>query len=210
MPAGQKEYAGVKMLFLHTSPSLMIVTKNKPIRKLEDLKGLKIQVNGAIPTNTAKALGFTPIPVAPGEIYMAMDKGVIDGCTSDFEQLISRRLNEVAKYMIPNLLIGNAQFFMIMNQGVWDKLPDDVKKVFEELTGDWAVEYYGKVRDHGEEESRKKALEKGLELTPLSKEDQARAKELVAPVRLKYAEELETKGLPGKQALAEFQKFGKK
>ena len=210
MPAMQKEYAGVKMLFLHTSPSLMIATRNKPIRKLEDLKGLKIQTAGAIPANTARALGFTPVAMNPGEIYLALEKGVIDGCTSDYEMAISRRAYEVTKYMTSNLYIGHGQFYMIMNQGVWDSLPKDVKKVFEELTGDWAVDFYGKVRDKGEEECIKEIVEKGVELIPLPPEELAKAKALLAPVREKYAEELEAKGLPGKKALAEWEKFAVK
>ncbi len=210
LPAMQKEFAGVKMLFLHTSPSLMITTKNKPIRKVEDLKGLKIQVSGSIPADTARALGFTPVAMNPGEIYLALDKGVIDGCQSDFEMLISRRINEVTKYMVTNLFIGHAQFYMIMNQGVWDSLPNDVKKVIEGVTGDWAVDFYGKTRDHEEEASRKKAIEKGMELLQLPHDEEVKAKALVAPVKDKYAASLEAKGIPGKKALAEFEKFARK
>jgi TRAP-type C4-dicarboxylate transport system substrate-binding protein len=99
---------------------------------------------------------------------------------------------------------------MIMNQGVWDGLPDDVKKVFEELTGDWAVNYYGTIRDKGEEEARKHLVEHGMELIPLPDDELAKARELVAPVRQKYAQELEAKGLPGKAALAEWEKFALK
>jgi TRAP-type C4-dicarboxylate transport system substrate-binding protein len=206
MPAMQKEYAGVKVLFLHTSPSLMIVTR-KPVRKVEDLKGLKIQVAGSIPANTARALGYTPVAMNPGEIYLALDKGVIDGCQSDFEMLISRRLYEVTKYMVTNLFIGHAQFYMIMNQGVWDSLPNNVKKVFEEVTGDWAVDFYGKTRDKQEEVNRKNAIEKGMTLIQLPHDEEVKAKALVAPVKDKYAADLEAKGLPGKKALAEFEKF---
>ena len=209
MPAMQKEYAGVKMLFLHTSPSLMIAT-NKPIRKLGDLKGLKIQTAGAIPAKTARALGFTPVAMNPGELYLALEKGVIDGCTSDFEMAMSRRIYEVTKYMTTNLFIGHAQFYMIMNQGVWDGLPQDVKKVFEELTGDWAVEFYGKVRDEGEVESKAFVAKQGVELIPLPPEELAKAKALVEPVKQEYAAELEAKGLPGKKALAEWEKFAVK
>jgi TRAP-type C4-dicarboxylate transport system substrate-binding protein len=209
MPAMQKEYEGVKVLFLHTSPSLMINTK-KPIHSLADLRGLKIQTSGVTPVETARALGFTPVAMNPGEVYQALDKGIIDGCTSDYEMSESRRIYEVTTSVISNFYIGHGQFYMIMNQGVWDGLPEDVRKVFEELTGDWAVNFYGTTRDKGEEEAKKHIVAKGIELIPLPDDELAKARELVAPVRQKYAEELEAKGLPGKAALAEWEKFAVK
>lgn len=209
MPEMRKEYAGVKMLFVHTSPKLMIATVKKPIRKLEDLKGLKIWVTGKIPVNTAKALGFTPVALAPAEVYLALDKGVIDGCFADFEILTSRRFYEVTKYITTNLYMNHTPFWVVMNQGVWDGLPGEIRKAFEELTGDWAVEFYGSTRDKEEIEAAKVAVEKGMELIELPESELAKVKKLIEPVKAAYANELEAKGLPGKRALAELIQFGK-
>lgn len=210
MPAMQKEYAGVKMLFVHSSPKMMIATRKKPIRKLEDLKGLKIWTTGSIPVKTAKALGFTPVALAPGEVYLALDKGVIDGCFADFEILTSRRFYEVTKYITTNLYMNHTPFYVIMNQGVWDGLPPDVKKVFEELTGEWAVEFYGKIRDKEELENKKIAGEKGMEMITLPPEEVAKAKERVEPVKEEVVADLEAKGLPGEKALQELESFAAK
>jgi len=210
MPAMQKEFAGVKMLFLHSSPKMMIATRKKPVRTLEDLKGLKIWATGSIPVKTAKALGFTPVALAPGEVYLALDKGVIDGCFADFEIYTSRRFYEVTKYITTNLYMNHTPFYVIMNQNVWNSLPADVKKVFEELSGEWAVEFYGKIRDEEELAAKKKAQEKGTELIMLSSEDVAKAKKLVEPVKEAVAAELEAKGLPGKKVLQELQSYAKK
>ncbi|MBW1799093.1 MAG: TRAP transporter substrate-binding protein [Deltaproteobacteria bacterium] len=210
MPAMQKEYGGVKMLFLHTSPKMMIATVKKPIRKLADLKGLKIWTTGKTPVKTAKALGFTHVAMAPGEVYLALEKGVIDGCFADFEILVSRRFYEVSKYIVTNLYMNHTPFYMIMNQGVWDGLPADIKKVFEKNTGDWAVDFYGKIRDKQEKHAEEVAKEKGMQFTQVSPAEHAKAKKLVEPVKTNYAAELEAKGLPGKKALAELLNFPKK
>ena len=66
--------------------------------------------------------------VVGGEIYQALDKGIIDGCTSDYEMSESRRIYEVTTSVVSNFYIGHGQFYMIMNQGVWDGLPEDVKR----------------------------------------------------------------------------------
>ncbi|MGD8228463.1 MAG: TRAP transporter substrate-binding protein [Desulfobacteraceae bacterium] len=207
MPAMQKEYAGVKMLFLHASPKMMIATRKKPVRKIEDLKGLKIWTTGKTPVRTAKALGFTPVAMAPGEVYLALDKGVIDGCFADFEILVARRFYEVTKYITTNLYMNHTPFYVIMNQGVWDGLPKDIRKVFEQYSGDWAVKFYGEIRDEEERHNEKVAAEKGMQLIQLPASEVAKAKRIVEPVRTDYAAELEGKGLPGKKALAELQKF---
>jgi len=210
MPAMKKEFPGVKMLFLHTSPKMMIATRKKPIRTLADLKGLKIWASGKVPVKTAKALGFTPVAMSPGEIYLALDKGVIDGTFADYEILTSRRLYEVTKYMTTNLYMNHTPFYMIMNQGVYDGLPGDIKTVFDDLSGEWAVNYYGQIRDKEELHAKEVAAEKGMEFIELSATELAKAKALVAKVRDEYAAELEAKGLPGKKALAEISKFAVK
>jgi TRAP-type C4-dicarboxylate transport system substrate-binding protein len=207
MPAMQKEYKGVKTLFLHASPQMMIATKNKPVRKIEDLKGLKIWTTGKLPVQTARALGFTPVAMAPGEVYLALDKGVIDGCFADFEILVSRRFYEVTKYITTNLYLNHTPFYVIMNQGVYDGLPGDIKKAFDQYSGDWAVEFYGKVRDKQELHAREVAAEKGMELIQLPPDEVQKAKRLEEPVQAKYAAELESKGLPGKKALEELLSF---
>lgn len=209
MPAFQKEFEGVKMLFLHASPKMMLATKTKEIKSLPDLKGLKVWAPGRQPALTAKALGMTPIAMSPGEIYLALDKGVIDACWADFEILVSRRFYEVTKYMVTNLYMNHTPFYMIMNQGVWDGLPEDVKKVFEQYTGDWAVEFYGKIRDEGEHHAEEVSEQKGMKHIQLPDSDIAKIKELVTPPQGQYAAELESKGLPGKKALEGFLNFGK-
>jgi len=210
MPAMQKEFAGVKMLFLHTSPKMMIATRNKPIRKIEDLKGLKIWTTGKAPVMTAKALGFTPVAMSPGEIYLALDKGVIDGAFADFEILTSRRIYEVTKYITTNLYMNHTPFYVIMNQGVWDGLPEDIRKVFEKYSGDWAVNFYGEIRDKEEVHAKEIAAEKGMELIELPPDELAKAKAMVKGVKAEYVSELEAKGLPGKKALEEMEKFAVK
>lgn len=209
MPAMRKEYAGVKMLFLHSSPKMMIATRKKPIRKLSDLRGLKIWTTGSIPVRTAKALGFTPVAMAPGEVYLALDKGVIDGCFADFEILTSRRFYEVTKYITTNLYMNHTPFYVIMNQGVWDGLPPDVKKVFNEYSGEWAVDFYGKIRDKEEVENKRIAEEKGMEMITLPPEEVAKEKRLVEPVKQAVVSELEAKGLPARKALQELESFAK-
>ena len=94
-----------------------------------------------------------------------------------------------------------------MNQGVYDGFPGDIKKAFDQYSGDWAVEFYGKTRDEQELHAKEVAAEKGMELIVLPAAEVAKAKKLMEPVKANYAAELESKGLPGKKALQELMNF---
>jgi TRAP-type transport system periplasmic protein len=97
---------------------------------------------------------------------------------------------------------------VVMNQQKWDSLPADVKKIFEELTGDWAVEFSGKTRDKEEKEAGDAAKAKGVEFIFPSAEEMAKIQKAVLPVKDAYAAELEAKKLPGKKVLEEIKKLG--
>lgn len=90
----------------------------KEIKTPEDLKGLKIRVQQS-PSSVAmcKAFGAAASPMSFGEVYTAIQQGVIDGAENDELALTSNKHGEVAKYfsynkhqMIPDLLVGNLKF----------------------------------------------------------------------------------------------------
>jgi len=74
-------------------------TVKKPIYKPEDLSGLKIRVQNS---NTAiqliQALGGSATPIAFGELYTALDQGVVDGAENNPPSVYTSRHNEIAKY----------------------------------------------------------------------------------------------------------------
>lgn len=98
---------------------------DKPIRTPEDLKGLKIRVqNSALAIDTIKALGGTPVPLPYGELYSALQQGVVDGAENNIPSYFSSRHYEVKKTysydkhtMVPDVLV--------VSTSVWDKLSAD-------------------------------------------------------------------------------------
>jgi TRAP-type transport system periplasmic protein len=208
-PALQKEYTGVKVLWLHMSPAVKLITRKKPVHNLADLKGLKIRVSGDTAVKTGQALGFTPVSMDIGDLYLALEKGVIDGVALPNEILVSRRLGEVTKY-VTNVDLGHDAFFVVMNQKSWDKLPKDVQKVFDELTGDWAVKFTGKAWDRFDAEAAEMNKKRGIQYINLAPEELARWRKLLAPVKEEYAAGLDARGLPGTKVLRELEDFAKK
>lgn len=201
IPELRKEWDNVKMLWLHTTPPIRLITRKKPVRNLEDLKGMKIRVSGAVAAKMGKALGFTPVSMGMGELYQALEKGVIDGVALPNEILVSRRLGEVTDY-VTTVDLGHDAFFIVMNQSVWNGLSQDVKDVFNKFSGEWAVEFTGKGWDKFDAESVETNKEKfDIEYIDLPPEEMNRWKKRLAPVKEAYAKELDAKGLPGTELL---------
>lgn len=201
VPEVKAEYPNVKMLWLHATPGAKLMTRKKAVRNLEDLKGLKIGVSGATMVKVAKALGFTPVTIPTPDLYVAAEKGVIDGFIRPSELLISRKLYEVAKY-VTDIDLGHDLFYVIMNQKSWDAQTPEVQKVLTELSGSWAVDFTGKAWDKFDDEAEAEVKAKhGVEYITLSTTEMTRWTKLLAPIKNEYAAELEAKKLPGKKVL---------
>ena len=75
-----------------------IYTKDKEIKDNKDLKGLKIRVQpGKTSVDLIKSLGGTPTPMDYGEVYTAMQSGVIDAAENNETSLTTNNHGEVAK-----------------------------------------------------------------------------------------------------------------
>jgi TRAP-type transport system periplasmic protein len=208
-PEVANEYKGVKMLWLHATPGAVLNMKKKPVKTLEDLKGMKIAVSGATMVKVGKVLGLSPVTMQTGDIYEAGDKGVIDGFVRPVELLISRKFHEVAKW-VTEVDLGHDLFFIVINQKKFDALPPDLQKVLTDLSGDWAVDFTGKAWDKFDTDARTDVKAKGIEFINLPAQEEARWKKVLAPVGEEYAAELEAKKLPGKKVFDELKKLQKK
>ena len=72
----------------------------KPVKTLDDVKGLKIRSPGGHQTNYIKSLGAEPIFMPLGDVYMAMETGTIDGIVTCVPLVSPFKLHEVAKHAV--------------------------------------------------------------------------------------------------------------
>ena len=102
----------------------------KPINTPEDLKGLKMRVQQSpASVKMANAFGAAASPMSFGEVYTAIQQGVIDGAENNELALTENKHGEVAKYysytmhqIIPDVLIANLKFL--------NGLSDEEKEIF--------------------------------------------------------------------------------
>jgi TRAP-type C4-dicarboxylate transport system substrate-binding protein len=188
-----KEFDKVKVLWMNTSTPSAIATAKKPVQRLEDLKGLTIRAPG-IAGDVIKALGATPAPTPMPEVYDAIAKGVLDGEASNFETLKTFRFAEVVKYSTSCWQITNPYpFYVAMNKDSYNKLPPDIKAIFDALVKEYKEKYilmWNAVDFAG----KKYGVEKGVEFIELLPSEAARWKEAVEPVIENYIKTMVGKG----------------
>jgi TRAP-type C4-dicarboxylate transport system substrate-binding protein len=126
-----KEYPGVKMMELNGCLSSYLWTK-KPVRSLEDLKGLRIRAPGGHQSNCVKGLGAAVVFMPLSDVYMALDTGTIDGVVTCPPLVLAFKLYDVIKHGTV-LTFGCISEGMIMNENTWKKTPDDLKPLVEEV-----------------------------------------------------------------------------
>lgn len=207
----QKDIQGTKPLFMEGhSMGMLVGTRDKPIRKLDDLKGMKIGVSGGgIRAERMKALGATVVGVTIPDMYMALEKGIIDGAVVDMEVLVSRKLGDIIKNMTL-LNQGGSVFYCVMNEDAFKSLPPDLQKVVEEVSTEYAPPVFKKFWDDMQYNSMEKWMkEQGGKVYMLSPEDYAKADKLVEPTYNEWIEFSESKGLPAKEILAKFRELEK-
>ncbi|WP_043829364.1 TRAP transporter substrate-binding protein [Muricoccus aerilatus] len=128
-----------------------IYTRSKAVNAVADLRGMKIRV---IPNPSFialfRGLGAAPTPMAFGEVYTALQQGVLDGAENDNVTFLTSRHLEVAR----NLAITNHMMLVntfVMSERNWTRLPEDLKAVMRKasLEGRRAVAEDRRAKDSG-------------------------------------------------------------
>jgi TRAP-type C4-dicarboxylate transport system substrate-binding protein len=195
-----KEFDAVQVMYMGGHGPGILHTVDKPVYKMEDLKGLRIRSTGTT-SKIIKHLGGIPVAMPVGEAYDALKKGVVGGIVISLEAMEQWRLGEVCKYSIGNY--GSAYtsaHYVIMNKQKWNSLSPDIQKVIVEINKEWITKT-GKLWDEVDISAKEWILKRGNQFISLSKEEDARWFKAVQPVLDEYVKEAEGKGVPGKKAL---------
>ncbi|MCI9175570.1 MAG: TRAP transporter substrate-binding protein [Lachnospiraceae bacterium] len=123
--------AGFQVLTWYNAGTRSFYSK-KPVHTPEDLKGLKMRVQQSpASVNMCNAFGAAASPMSFGEVYTAIQQGVIDGAENNELALTNNKHGEVAKYyaynkhqMVPDVLVGNLKFL--------DGLSEEEFEIFQE------------------------------------------------------------------------------
>lgn len=142
-PEIQNEFKDVKVLLFYTSEPYTLITRNKPVTSLEDLKGLKIRMTGGPPTEMIQALGGVPLLVPMTDAYISLQKGVADGMGTPWEAIHTYRFYEVANHYT-EVPFPAVYFSIVMNKTTWDGLPEDIQDAIMSVSGLEGSKFWGR------------------------------------------------------------------
>lgn len=173
----------IRGLCFYDAGSRSFYTVDKPINHPDDLKGLKIRVMKSITAmEMVKAQGGSPTPISWGELYTALQSGVVDGAENNPPSLYTSHHYEVCKYyslnehtMVPDVLI--------ISQKVWGKLSDQEKSWLQQAA-DESVPVERELWAESEKESLRIVQEAGVIINYPDKEPfSAKVQELLESYR---------------------------
>lgn len=204
-----KEFDEVKVMFFHGPGPGMIHTKTKPVRKLEDIKGLKMRTFGSN-AKLMSLIGGAPVAMPMPDAYDAISRGVADGFFGTYESLKNWKLAEVIKYTTETFGVGyTATFVLMMNKDKWASIPPEQQKIIEQVNEEWIVRH-GAQWDQIDKEGKEFSLKRGNEVIELSAEENARWAKAAEPLFQEYINKTKEKNLPGDEVYQFAQDFLKK
>jgi TRAP-type C4-dicarboxylate transport system substrate-binding protein len=188
-----------KVLYFVPTNLLQLITRSKKVTTMDEFKGLKIRSGTGLQGQTISALGATGVSMAGGEVYMALQTGVIDGAITGIDMVNDRKLYEVAKYA-PRLPLYGACFVLLMNKEVWNDLPKDLQTLVEQVSKD-AANVDLKKRMDEENSLWERIRQFGVDTYNISSQEQVRWKKATTGIADKYVSDIVAKGFPAKEAL---------
>ena len=192
-----RDFKDTKVLMLWNSDTASLMSRAKPIRTLEDLRGMRIRTPSAAQSAQLTALGAIPIDMPANQIYNNLDRGVIDASMIPMSAALDFKLIEVVKYFTINAPLGRSPFLVAMNRSRYEKLPANLKKVIDDTTGLKlslkGAETYDKKNDEALAQAKKTR-----ELIPLTAQEKQRWQKAFQPMIQEQVAAGEKAGLPAR------------
>jgi TRAP-type C4-dicarboxylate transport system substrate-binding protein len=172
-----EQKANAVLLGMAVYPDQAFFSK-KPLRTLEDFKGLKVRVHSVALSSLVAGLGGQPLTVAFAEVYTALERGTLDAGITGTKPGFGLRWYEVSKYLVGPISM-RPHVALSINKDTWRKLPADVQTILKE-EAERIVEAKAFVAiEEWNQEGITKNGEKGMEHQPFTPEVRAAIKNIL-------------------------------
>lgn len=193
-------FAQVKVLTMFTTAPANIMSR-KPIRNLEDIKGLDLRASGGA-AQILKAWGANQVGMPMSATPEALQKGVVQGLFSSLEVMKDYEFAELCRFVTMTDTVIYP-FSVVMNLQRWNSLPKDVQEVFDTLAAEQA-EWTGTYMDNHVKESIAWSKEKyQVESIRLDEKEKANWERMLQPILDQWIVEANEKGLPAEAILSD-------
>jgi len=172
----------------------------QPITTLADLKGKKVRSGTGVNKEIFEDLGAVPVNMGSGDLFSALQRGLIDAIFTSDASARTFRINEVASnHTYTPINFGT--FEWCMNPRFFSSLPSDLQAVFYDWSRQKSQVETQLSFSLGSAEAKAQFLDEGMKYNRISDEEFALWQEAYAPVVDAYVKKGEAEGLPTKQLL---------
>ena len=201
-----KEFPGTRILATWVHDEGYVHTANKPVKALEDFRGLKLRAPTRQTNKLLARLGATPVGMPVPAVADAVSKGTIDGFALPWEVMPAFKLHELTRFHTETdpsrPALYSAGFVFAMNQARYDALPADLKKVIDNNSGAALSRQIGKTWDESQAPGRKAATDRGNTRHPASVPPRpTNWIKAAAPIYDEWVADMDKRGLNGKALL---------
>jgi len=195
-----EDWKEFKVVALHCHNPGLFHTRAKPLKTIEDVKGLRMRAPNP-PTQALLAhLGATPVGMPPGQVYENLEKGVIDGAVFPWDAIKGFRLENALKYHL-DARVYTACFHLVMNPARFKALAPEVQKAIEAATGQALVDRFGGWWNRWDQAGLDAVKPLGHEIVPVSKETREKWRAQLKPVIDGELAKLEKAGIANARAI---------
>ena len=203
----QDELKDYHVLLMHAHGGFLFMTK-KPIKKLSDIKGMKLRAASRTGVWTLEALGAAAIGVDLNELPTMLNKGTVVGSMLPYEIAPSIKMQEMVEYFTvlspPQPRVSSVVFAFLMNKNSYAKLPPDLKKVIDANSGRNIAKATGEnwedIEVKGEAVMHTRSKNKFETINP---EESAKIRAAMKPVYDRFLGEMKGLGVDGERMLAD-------
>jgi len=168
------EWSDVHVICLYTNTVAPLITADKKVETINDVKGLNIRTIGGPVTEWAKLAGANPMTIDLGEIYTSFEKGVINAVTAvGWEAVEATKIYELGNYFLDYEMQVNPTF-LVMNQAKYDSLSDENKAIIDSLSGHKAIDIQGDMREQARQRVYQTIADRGGDVYKLPDAEQAK------------------------------------
>ena len=214
-PQFRDVFSQAKLMWFQPGYPSDVIWTNKTIKKLEDMKGLKVFASDEMMKQVYSKFGCITIDLPFTELYSSLERGIIDFLPFNWEAGMAFKYFEITsrRTILP---IGFQPSFMIvaMNWDSWKNLPPEVQNVFDELNGRYMTEYTAKKVDETVEKLggiiRGMDRNIGKPAYKISDREFKKWQDLVKPVYEEWIKKMEAKKLPGRAIFEDAKRLAEK
>jgi len=204
---GRNEFREVRPLAVHVHDAGYLHTRERPVRVLEDFRGMKLRAPTRQTNKLLAALGATPVSMPVTALADAMSKGVLDGAMVPWEVVPAVKVQEVARFHTetdPNVpALYTAVFLFAMNPKTYAALPDDLKAIIDRNSGLDLSSQVGRLWDEQTAPARKLATDRGNTVIVVPAAELARWQRAAQPVAIEWVSDMKRRQIDGDALLAD-------